>query len=416
MSVVQIVVCGVALLILGLVAIEALLRMARLIRRKVPRYDAGSNENPLRQRAPDQPNLAVRDFLKWDANGIYYEDFVGYLQRPFVSQHFNLNSRGFRCPEFSAKKKNSNQTRVILLGSSALLGVPNCSDNETVSAHLQTQFDDAGLDVEVLNLGIRSYLIPNELNLLFRVNLELEYDVIVVFDGYNDIFTARKGNIFSGWPRVSNFLYEAWDSHQTSDLKWFRDQIRILKGVRIDDLLSKRWCGLSGLVLRKGLRRFRRHSTNRGKKREQHPNPSSQYDGSRAFYLQCAATMINFVQSFGGKSIYFCPQPSLYSSNKPLCNKEQIFYEHSKPNFFGKQGISLEEFNAKYASQVNGLKQICDERRAGFVDAITAIDSLDESSEIFYDYCHLTSKGNALVANVIFESLNSELGLLRHQG
>ena len=44
MSVVQIVVCGVALLILGLVAIEALLRMAKLIRRKVRRYDAGSNE------------------------------------------------------------------------------------------------------------------------------------------------------------------------------------------------------------------------------------------------------------------------------------------------------------------------------------------------------------------------------------
>lgn len=95
-----------------------------------------------------------------------------------------LNRYGYRGPVVGAKQPG--ELRVVMLGGSTVFGY-GVSWNESIPAHLETKLQQRlNRPVKVVNLGFN-----NEGAGAFVPNLEdfkyLDYDVIVLYEGYNDL-------------------------------------------------------------------------------------------------------------------------------------------------------------------------------------------------------------------------------------
>ena len=93
---------------------------------------------------------------------------------------YRSNNFGLRGPDIKAQ---GHRPRVVLVGGSAAFGL-FLKEEQTLAAALQRRLQG----IEVLNAGVVGYLSGQQLALaLFRL-LDLEPDVILAFDGWNDLY------------------------------------------------------------------------------------------------------------------------------------------------------------------------------------------------------------------------------------
>jgi len=127
-----------------------------------------------------------------NSNLIWYQDPV--LDRAALepNQHMqtvNINNNGFRGSEIQ-KEKPDDTYRIIMVGGSTVFGYKILSDQYTAPAHLQEKFNQLNLErrVEVINTGLSGYNSNDELNLIKKKIVEYEPDLVIIYDGTNDIF------------------------------------------------------------------------------------------------------------------------------------------------------------------------------------------------------------------------------------
>ena len=108
---------------------------------------------------------------------------------PFTGKS-DLNSLGFRGPEFS-EIKPSNTYRIFMVGGSTMFGAGATSDETTIPGILQKMFDIQRLDqnVEVINAGFSGGNSNTELNLIEKKLLPYKPDLVIIYDGWNDLAT-----------------------------------------------------------------------------------------------------------------------------------------------------------------------------------------------------------------------------------
>jgi len=108
---------------------------------------------------------------------------------PFIEKS-NFNSLGFRGAEFS-EIKPSNTYRIFMVGGSTMFGSGESSDETTIPGILQKMFDIQHLDqnVEVINAGFSGGNSNTELNLIVEKLLLYKPDLIIIYDGFNDLST-----------------------------------------------------------------------------------------------------------------------------------------------------------------------------------------------------------------------------------
>ena len=106
----------------------------------------------------------------------------------FHSDTININSRGFRGKEFSAEKAPGTY-RIIIVGGSGAMGYGSSSDDTAFSQVLENMLNDASKNMkfEVINAGLASAISAQELVLLVTELIDLKPDMVIVFDGFNDI-------------------------------------------------------------------------------------------------------------------------------------------------------------------------------------------------------------------------------------
>tara|TARA_B100000029_G_scaffold401817_1_gene401115 strand:- start:941 stop:2494 length:1554 start_codon:yes stop_codon:yes gene_type:complete len=106
------------------------------------------------------------------------------------SGSININSLGFRGEEFIIEK-SADTFRVFMLGGSTMFGHGATSDKTTIPGYVETFFEDAdnNFNMEIINSGIQGADSFNELNLIKTRLLELEPDMIIIYDGWNDLRT-----------------------------------------------------------------------------------------------------------------------------------------------------------------------------------------------------------------------------------
>src|SRR6516162_11647438 len=94
---------------------------------------AGNGYSKIIADARNRVRPAVRDFHKYWylGNRFQYTPFLQYVHAPFRSKTLNFNSMGFRGSEFDSRRRRGIK-RIGFFGSSALLGVQNGTDQETL--------------------------------------------------------------------------------------------------------------------------------------------------------------------------------------------------------------------------------------------------------------------------------------------
>ena len=111
-----------------------------------------------------------------------YTELVPFIERS------NLNNLGFRGPEFS-EIKSPNTYRIFMVGGSTMFGSGGYSDETTIPGILQQIFDldNSVQKIEVINAGFSGGNSGTEFNLIGQALVALSPDLVIVYDGWNDL-------------------------------------------------------------------------------------------------------------------------------------------------------------------------------------------------------------------------------------
>ena len=104
------------------------------------------------------------------------------------TESITINSLGFRGAEFFTIKPLETY-RIFMVGGSTMFGAGATSDETTIPAYLQQLLNekDFGFDIEVINSGIQGADSTTELNLIERKLVRFSPDLIIIYDGWNDL-------------------------------------------------------------------------------------------------------------------------------------------------------------------------------------------------------------------------------------
>tara|TARA_Y100000996_G_scaffold408679_1_gene388153 strand:+ start:214 stop:1752 length:1539 start_codon:yes stop_codon:yes gene_type:complete len=104
------------------------------------------------------------------------------------SSSITINSLGFRGEEFSLEKSDDT-FRIFIVGGSTVFGHGATSDKTTIPGYLkdffQTNMEE--MNVEVINAGIQGADSFEELSIIKNKIIPLSPDLIIVYDGWNDL-------------------------------------------------------------------------------------------------------------------------------------------------------------------------------------------------------------------------------------
>jgi len=123
-------------------------------------------------------------------NAIYFRDPITGLRTFEPDQHssvVDINNHGFRGSEIS-KEKPEDVYRIFMVGGSTVYGLYS-SDETAIPGYLQTSFNqvESTRKIEVINTGIPGYTSSDELQLIKTKLIEYDPDLLIVYDGHNDL-------------------------------------------------------------------------------------------------------------------------------------------------------------------------------------------------------------------------------------
>ncbi|MDG2270430.1 MAG: hypothetical protein P8M28_08485 [Alphaproteobacteria bacterium] len=137
----------------------------------------------------NQVDLRSQEIMRTaSASGTFpYLDGIA-LQRPYQSDLYNINSRGFRAPEFSPPAPG--KFRIGVLGGLTTFGLLN-ADRNTIPAFLEQKLRaELGRNITVWNLGVPGVTSPEELVILKRTYDAVAPDMVITYHGGNDFGRA----------------------------------------------------------------------------------------------------------------------------------------------------------------------------------------------------------------------------------
>jgi len=189
-------------------------------------------------RHPNEATCPLAPFQSDQTEALISDPFTGYSWQPgYQGEWLSINSLGFRGAEISTAKPEGT-LRVAVVGGSAAFGV-GVHDDETIEAYLATALSERlGRPVEVINGAVTSFNSSQELSqILFRI-MPLDPDVIIVYDGRNDIYFGlspvwephypprpARLSVPSGQPQAKALLANtcrAFPADPNSDWDWSR--------------------------------------------------------------------------------------------------------------------------------------------------------------------------------------------------
>ena len=122
--------------------------------------------------------------------------------------NLSFNSHGFRGVEFSSEKP-SDVYRIFMVGGSTMLGAETINDT-TIPSIVQKMFDEKNLDlkIEVINAGMGGGNTISELALIKSKIINYNPDLIIMYDGWNDISADYPIlGIVNKWEQVCGLAY-----------------------------------------------------------------------------------------------------------------------------------------------------------------------------------------------------------------
>jgi len=119
----------------------------------------------------------------------------------------NINSEGFRGPEFSVEKP-LNTYRIFMVGASTTFGAGSTSDETSIPGYLQEIIDEQNFDykIEVINAGVGGSQSLREGKLIREKLVNYDPDLILIYDGWSDLRQPFSPNyVGSNWRQTCEF-------------------------------------------------------------------------------------------------------------------------------------------------------------------------------------------------------------------
>ena len=150
---------------------------------------AQMNDEELEKICQDQINLNMNEFFILPDQNL---------------NSVNINSLGFRGGEFNIEK-NDNTFRIFFVGGSTAFGSGSTSDKTTIPGYLQKLFNQENFNykIEVINAGKGGFNSFTEKTLVLETIQYLQPDLIIMYDGWNDIRADYKPEFsYENWKQV----------------------------------------------------------------------------------------------------------------------------------------------------------------------------------------------------------------------
>ena len=298
----------------------------------------------------------------------------GYKQH-VPNQHLhtiNINNLGFRGQEFSSQKPDDTY-RIFFLGGSTAFGYGSTSDDTAIPGYLQTMYDarDLPFEVEVINAGIGSVASYTEYNMIKYRLLDMEPDLFIIYDGWNDavkhpdnpgISDALHRRIISGELAIDEYDSRIKEEEAFRNLYRYTGIVRLAVDIRDNLFASDSF---------------------------QRPIYDNTAIDEKVSVWADRWNEICMIGNERGFDVMVIVQPILGSGNYTMNESEKEWYE------LRNNEILVE----RLAGYVNTLPRL--DSCAATADMRGVLDNADRP--IFYDAGHLNDYGNKIVASAIFE-------------
>ena len=180
----------------GMAALSAINRRGRTAQRPAGRYDPDRRaaEEPLMAADAYKGQAWVRDYYREFHRGRRSEwhSYVYWRRIPFAGKYINVDERGIR-RTWNASDSRANPTRIFMFGGSAMWGL-GVRDDHTIASAVSRELARRGHRVHVTNFAEDGYVSTQSLiSLILRLRSGDVPDVVVFYSGVNDVLAALEG-------------------------------------------------------------------------------------------------------------------------------------------------------------------------------------------------------------------------------
>lgn len=305
-----------------------------------------------------------------------YLPYVDWRRSPYQGRFISVDSQGVR-QTLNSHCDDEKNLVVWMFGDSALWGTGS-TDAETIPSQLAKLYQDAGQKTCVRNYGEAAWIsTQGVIQLLLQLKTpNRKPDVVVFYDGTNDTLMSTEGappGAHLGYKRFRRLFANA----QTEDEPGFRF--------------------LSGTNTARALDRI---STKLYEIRHSGPKPTLPQEGAKAAaeqtinnYQQNLQLVDSLAQIYSFRPFYFW-YPTSPVGHKPLTAEEQVY-------------VTAEMTEGPRELQVTRATYALSEklRRPRFEYLGNLLDGLPQ--RLYVDVSHLTPEGNRLVAQHIFDAIQT---------
>jgi lysophospholipase L1-like esterase len=315
---------------------------------------------------------------------LQWEPYLYWRCIPFKGNYININDHGLRVTCTVQAKDPSSQhksLRIFMFGGSTLWGT-GARDAYTIpSLFSQYLSQKINVPLDIVNFGESGYVSTQEVILLLReLNRGNIPDVVIFYDGINDVYTAYQNGI-AGLPMN--------EEHRCQEFNLLKDYRR--KELYTEALRSFIWHSGIAQVLRKMLPSIMEQPI-----REIAYSEES-FDNLVKETVERYLRNIRLVKALGkeyGFSSFFYWQPVVFSKVTLTPGEKSVAEKYS----------TLGRFYRSVYSAIRGVDSLARDNHFHNISAI-----FDQQSGVVYlDYAHITEQGNEIIAARIAQDLCEE--------
>lgn len=292
----------------------------------------------------------------------------------FRSETININSMGFRGPEILEKKENT--VRIVVVGGSGAMGYGSTSDDTAFPHILENMLNNqVGKGrYEVINAGSASFIAMQEFNLIALKIIELEPDMVIIFDGFNDMVGSILNDRRPGFPWRFGELEKA--TKQSNTKSYIRKRLMNYRPTKkIIQLMEEK-------------------KLKRRKSREDYSvNPEAVL-----FYKKTLDRIAGLLRGYQIRAV-FAYQPNLYYK-EPRSDFESAILAKESPE-------RLKVLKEMLTMGENAMREVAQSNNDIFISCTSVFNGMRET--IFFDTVHSGDKGQEMLAQFLYDKLHDTL-------
>lgn len=287
--------------------------------------------------------------------------------------------------------------KFFFFGSSALVGIPNLSDENTIPSQVENKLNKK---YECFNFGLIASKINSEFSLFHQIITEHTPRLIVLYSGYNDLNAAYHGHRFEYYDDVNSLLKMGFDQERKKS-----SLINVLD-ITCDTIMNK-LSFISKKIFKQSY--FLRMEEAQKKRRKilKKKNIIPTYSLSKKNYINYLEIFFYLCNKKKIKTIYI-HQPSLLTTNKQLSIYEEEYYKsHKELGLYKNSNLGEDEieFKKNYQLFKSDAHKTCSEFNIDYIDFEKILIENYQKKNIFFDNVHLTDEGSNILSNIIISKL-----------